>query len=104
MGEVHHADDAEDHRVADGNEAIDRTERDAVDELLDEDFHARAPPRGIPGDPAIAEALGGARRASNGGTAVSAGPVGRKSPSRRGGAAPQSPAASGPGHGQLPAR
>ena len=43
MGEVHHADDAEYHRVADGNETVDRTERDAVDELLGEDFHARAP-------------------------------------------------------------
>src|SRR5262249_45133627 len=43
MGEIHHADDAEHHRVADGNETVDRTERDAVDELLGEDFHARAP-------------------------------------------------------------
>src|SRR5262245_47338900 len=43
MGEIHHADDAEYHRVADGNETVDRTERDAVDELLGEDFHARAP-------------------------------------------------------------
>ena len=40
MREVHHADDAEHHRVADGDEAVDRAERDAVDELLDEDFHA----------------------------------------------------------------
>src|SRR5262249_33989633 len=43
MGEIHHAEDAEYHRVADGNETVDRTERDAVDELLGEDFHARAP-------------------------------------------------------------
>ena len=40
MGEVHHADDAEHHRVADGDQAVDRAERDAVDELLEEDFHA----------------------------------------------------------------
>ena len=36
MGEVHHADDAEHHRVADGDEAVDRAQREAVDELLDE--------------------------------------------------------------------
>jgi hypothetical protein len=40
MGEVHHPDDAEDHRVADGDKPVDRSERDAVDQLLDEDFHA----------------------------------------------------------------
>ena len=39
MGEVHHADDAEHHRVADGDQAVDRAERDAVDELLEKDFH-----------------------------------------------------------------
>jgi hypothetical protein len=38
--EVDHADDAEHHRVADRDQAVDRAERDAVDELLDEDFHA----------------------------------------------------------------
>ena len=43
MSEIHHADDAEDHGVADGDQAVDRAERDAVDELLDENFHARAP-------------------------------------------------------------
>src|SRR5437667_11283995 len=56
MGEVHHADDAEDHRIADGDEAVDRAERDAVDELLnenrqllDEDVHAlSASLRGLP--------------------------------------------------------
>ena len=40
VGEIDHADDAVDHRVADGDQAVDRTERDAVDELLDEVFHA----------------------------------------------------------------
>src|SRR5262249_37975661 len=45
MGEVHHADDAEDHRVADGDEAVDGPERDSVDELLDENCHASAAPR-----------------------------------------------------------
>ena len=43
MGEIDHADDAVDHRVADRDQAIDRAERDAVDELLDEIFHASAP-------------------------------------------------------------
>ena len=43
MGEVHHADDTEHHGVADGDEAVDRAQRDAIDELLDEDFHTRAP-------------------------------------------------------------
>jgi len=42
MGEIDHADDAEHHRIADGDQAVDRTERDAVDELLDEVFHASA--------------------------------------------------------------
>src|ERR1700722_19211577 len=42
MGKIHHADDAEHHRIADGNQAVDRTERDAIDELLDEVFHASA--------------------------------------------------------------
>src|SRR5262249_59399125 len=55
MGEIHHADDAEYHRVADGNETVDRTERDAVDELLGEDFHARAP--GAEASPTIRQAL-----------------------------------------------
>ena len=40
MGEVHHADDAEHHGVADGDQAVDRAERDAVNELLEENFHA----------------------------------------------------------------
>ena len=48
MGEVHHADDAEHHRIADGDQAVDRTERDAVDELLDEVFHASAAAFRIP--------------------------------------------------------
>ncbi len=39
MGEIDHADDAEHHRVADGDQAVDRAERDAVDELLEEDVH-----------------------------------------------------------------
>ena len=40
MGEIHHADDAEDHRVADGDEPVDRTERQPVDQLLQEIVHA----------------------------------------------------------------
>ena len=63
MGEVHHADDAEHHRVADGDEAIDRAERDAVDELLDEDFHASsAPSRGVPAIRQLMRTLSGRRR------------------------------------------
>jgi hypothetical protein len=41
VGEVHHADDAEHHGVADGDQPIDRAQRQPVDELLREDFHAR---------------------------------------------------------------
>ena len=41
--EVDHADDAEHHRVADGDETVDRSKRDAVDQLLDEIFHESAP-------------------------------------------------------------
>ena len=40
VGEIDHADDAVDHRVADRDQPVDRAERDAVDELLDEIFHA----------------------------------------------------------------
>ncbi len=39
MGEVHHADDAEDHRVADRDQAVDRPQRQPVDELLEKYFH-----------------------------------------------------------------
>ena len=40
MGEIDHADDAVDHGVADGDQAIDRAEHDAVDQLLGEIVHA----------------------------------------------------------------
>jgi hypothetical protein len=40
MGEIDHADDAVDHGVADGDQAIDRAEHEAVDELLGEIIHA----------------------------------------------------------------
>ena len=40
MGEIDHADDAIDHGVADGDQAIDRAEHEAVDELLGEIIHA----------------------------------------------------------------
>src|SRR5947209_18778447 len=43
MGEIDHADDAVDHRVADGDQAVDRAERYSDDELLDEIFHASDP-------------------------------------------------------------
>ena len=39
MGEVDHADDAVDHRVADGDQAVDRPEGDPVDQLLQKIFH-----------------------------------------------------------------
>ena len=48
VGEVDHADDAEHHRVADGDQAVDGAQRDAVDELLEEIFHALAPPSSRP--------------------------------------------------------
>ena len=40
MGEIDHADDAVDHRVADGDQAVDRAEHEAVDQLLGEIIHA----------------------------------------------------------------
>src|SRR3954467_4690761 len=40
MGEIDHADDAVDHRVADRDQAIDRAEHDTVDQLLGEIIHA----------------------------------------------------------------
>src|SRR3974390_547867 len=39
MGEINHADDAEPHRVADGDQTVDGAERDPVDELLEENCH-----------------------------------------------------------------
>ena len=48
VGEVDHADDAEHHRIADGDEAIDRAQRQPVDELLNEIVHAALqPPPGL---------------------------------------------------------
>jgi hypothetical protein len=44
MGEVDHADDAVDHRVADRDQAIDRSQRQPVDKLLDEIFHCSGSP------------------------------------------------------------
>src|ERR1700687_1861368 len=40
MSKIDHADDAVDHGVADGDQAIDRAEHNAVDELLGEIIHA----------------------------------------------------------------
>ena len=40
MGEIDHADDAIDHGVADGDQAVDRAEHEAVDQLLGEIIHA----------------------------------------------------------------
>jgi hypothetical protein len=48
MGEIDHADDAEDHRVADGDETVDGAERNAVDQLLDEIFHTCPDPHHPP--------------------------------------------------------
>ena len=44
MGEIDHADDAVNHRVADGDQAIDGAERDAVDELLEKIHRSLAAP------------------------------------------------------------
>ena len=44
MGEIDHADDAVDHRVADRDQPIDRSQRQPVDKLLDEIFHVYAAP------------------------------------------------------------
>src|SRR5260221_11307903 len=53
MGEIDHADDAVDHGVADGDEAVDRPERQPVDELLNEISHRPVTdPRPPAADPA----------------------------------------------------
>src|SRR5262249_59380337 len=39
VGKVDHADDAIDHGVADGDQAVDRTKHETVDELLGEIIH-----------------------------------------------------------------
>src|SRR4029077_11225434 len=39
MGEIDHADDAVDHGVADGDQAVDRAEHQAVDQLLGKIIH-----------------------------------------------------------------
>ena len=40
MSEIDHADDAKNHRVADGDEFVDRPQREPIDELLQEIIHA----------------------------------------------------------------
>ncbi len=47
VGEVDHADDAVDHRVADRDQAVDGSQRQPVDKLLDEIFHMFAAPLGM---------------------------------------------------------
>ena len=49
MGEIDHADDAVDHRVADRDQTVDRSERQPVDELLEEIVHTRPSLRFSPG-------------------------------------------------------
>jgi hypothetical protein len=41
MGEIDHADDAVDHRVADRDQPVDRAERQPVDQLLEKIVHPR---------------------------------------------------------------
>src|SRR5665213_1491781 len=53
MGKVHHADDAKHHRVADGDQTVDGTEGDAVNELLDKHFHAERSPSERPARPPV---------------------------------------------------
>jgi len=48
MSEVDHTDDAVDHRVADGDEPVDRAERHAIDQLLKKIFHAERLPEFAP--------------------------------------------------------
>jgi hypothetical protein len=45
MGEVDHADDTVDHGVSDGDQPVDRAERDAVEQLLDQDLDVHGEPR-----------------------------------------------------------
>ena len=44
MGEIDHADDAVNHRVADGDQSVDRPQREPVDQLLQEIIHAPTRP------------------------------------------------------------
>jgi hypothetical protein len=44
MGEVDHADDAVNHRVADGDKPVDRTQSQPVQKLLKKILHAARPP------------------------------------------------------------
>jgi len=61
MGEVHHPDDAEDHRIADGDQTVDGAQRHAVDQLLDQNFHAlRTPPHTTPSDAGFVPTFPGA--------------------------------------------
>jgi hypothetical protein len=53
MCEVDHADDAIDHRVADGDEAINRSQRQPVDKLLDEILHIMPLPWNVAGSGAF---------------------------------------------------
>ena len=48
VGEIDHADDAEHHRVADGDESVDRAERQPIDQLLQEIIHAPIRPPMFP--------------------------------------------------------
>ena len=50
VGEIDHADDAIDHRVADRDQPVDRAERQAVDQLLQKICHAVPISRGHPAD------------------------------------------------------
>ena len=59
--EVDQAQDAVDHRVAQGDQGVDRPERQAVDQLLEEGRHAeesRAPRRSAPARPYCFTVLG----------------------------------------------
>src|SRR3546814_6207559 len=55
MGEIDHADDAVDHRVADCDQPVDSPQRQPVDKLLEEIFHVREP---LDGPPAALSARG----------------------------------------------
>ena len=44
VSEIDHADDAENHRVADGDESVDRPQREPVNQLLQEIIHAPSYP------------------------------------------------------------
>src|SRR5260221_12983349 len=99
MGEIDHADDAVDHGVADGDEAVDRPERQPVDELLNEISHRPVTdPRPPAADGAQGKRRLAARQAAIGGrNGRTPSPPPRQTPCRPRAPAPTAPRRYGSG-------